>query len=769
MLALLFAASARASAQEPTVTVEPGDTCVSIARRVYGDEDGVDALHDANPELGPTPHTLVPGTVLRVPPLRPLAEISSVVRRVERRAPDDAEFADAHEGDGLSRGSLVRTHEASSAELTFRDRARVTVREDTLVVVYGGARRVEERSVARAELERGALRSRLGELSGGAPLEVETPTSEATLSEGGVVRVEADGTSQIANHGDSAATVRAGCARGVLPADTGVVVRRGERAPRPRRLLPPPRWRADHRGFVVGLVERGGTLRGGFSPVRGAARYRVEVSRRADGGDVIAVLELPADATQLEIDGVPAGTAYVSMASIDADGLEGRRSPWRAFSVRLARLVQPGGALPDTSGPVVRVLPGTWLVSPRGLGCVSEIGSDSASALDTSILTLRAPGLHTLRCSDADGNVTNALEVEVAAPDVVVSGTLVRDRSARVEIALSGSPLPPVAVVALRAPEGFRVERVRGAEGHMHVEVDAPVGAPERVEVTLELVAGSERFELARTTLEVVDPPPLATPAAEPPEPPAPPPREARVVSGVLGDLAWPSALALRDERRGGVRGWAYAALVASPVGEPQLRVGGGAFAALPGTPLRLAVASQGDVLGGPRPVERRGGGDVLASLGALLVDDAVLSLAIDASALLATRAEPEGLGRVRLMPSAELGLRLGDWVGLRTRQGAIVDARERGARLWAFALGADLSIGRAGPSSGALGLAVELDGSVGEFDDARGAALSVGAGVELRYGIFDVGAAARFALTDEARALLGEWSVMATVRLATE
>ena len=44
-------------------TVRPGDTCRAIARRTYGDADGLARLHANNPQLGPTPHRLVPGSV----------------------------------------------------------------------------------------------------------------------------------------------------------------------------------------------------------------------------------------------------------------------------------------------------------------------------------------------------------------------------------------------------------------------------------------------------------------------------------------------------------------------------------------------------------------------------------------------------------------------------------------------------------------------------------------------------------------------------------
>ena len=49
-------------------TVKPGDTCASIALRVYGDSTRYDLIHDNNPGFGASPHNLQPGTVLHLPP-----------------------------------------------------------------------------------------------------------------------------------------------------------------------------------------------------------------------------------------------------------------------------------------------------------------------------------------------------------------------------------------------------------------------------------------------------------------------------------------------------------------------------------------------------------------------------------------------------------------------------------------------------------------------------------------------------------------------------
>jgi nucleoid-associated protein YgaU len=49
-------------------TVRDGDTCGSIARRVYGDRRWSSLIHQANHNLGPSPHRLRAGQELVLPP-----------------------------------------------------------------------------------------------------------------------------------------------------------------------------------------------------------------------------------------------------------------------------------------------------------------------------------------------------------------------------------------------------------------------------------------------------------------------------------------------------------------------------------------------------------------------------------------------------------------------------------------------------------------------------------------------------------------------------
>jgi hypothetical protein len=117
-------ASPIASAQTIDYVVKPGDTCAAIAQRHYGDSRLVDPLHEANPGLGPPPHALAPGRVLKIPPAPapkaagPDAKLAFVRNRVEVQA---GETKPGKPDDPLFRGNRVATREASAAGIAFRN------------------------------------------------------------------------------------------------------------------------------------------------------------------------------------------------------------------------------------------------------------------------------------------------------------------------------------------------------------------------------------------------------------------------------------------------------------------------------------------------------------------------------------------------------------------------------------------------------------------------------------------------------------------------
>ena len=496
--------------------VQPGDSCRSIARAVYGDRERIDVIHAHNRWLGAPPHRLRPGTRLQLPSpeaVRHEARVAWTQNRVERRSPQAEAWLRARRGDGLDQGHQIATAERSAAELSFRDGSRLQMRERSLVVLLDGGR-VQRRR--RATLERGSLRARLAELAG-APVEVATATARAELRGDGVVTVDDEGASRVANH-EGELTVRgADGGRVRVPEGSGAVVRPGQRPSRPRPLPRAPRWRDDRAGRFVGVTGTGGSLRAGWHPVDGAQRYRVEVARRPDGTDLFAALELDASRTHFTLHRVPAGAYYLSVATIDGHFFESRPSPRRAVVVREARIVPPGGGdpPPDTFDPgdptraftPPHVLPGTWLVAPLGYRC--GLGADDALA---GIATLRTLGRHHVRCLDGQDREVPGFEVVVVNARVRVRGRPAIRRGGRRTLRLRvSSPLRLPDRLIAQAPRGIAVGSIlREPDGDFRVEVGAAVDAPAHVRIQLQVAAGTERITIGELTLTVVGGNPVA-------------------------------------------------------------------------------------------------------------------------------------------------------------------------------------------------------------------------------------------------------------------
>lgn len=345
--------------------VQQGDTCESIAARLYGDGRYyfivLDALGSATGVLRTScDRALRPGQALvlptRIPPDRRAsdARLTAVIRDVRSRPPGSSWRA-AHQGEDLFRAWRINTLEKSGAEITFRNESVIQVREETLVIIFGPSADTARRSSSRAVLEHGALRSRLAELRGhGDRLRVETPSATADLNEGeAVVSLDRDRTSHVANHSGRPARVRGvdGLGEVLVGAGMGTSIKQGARPERPRPLLPPPRWAEN--AIIEVRIHAGehATVAGSWHAVDGAAGYRVEASRTADRSEPVATTEGPGHVTSFELRALSPGTYFLTVAAIDDRGLEGPPS-----EAREVRIVAPepttsiSGAGPSTTG-----------------------------------------------------------------------------------------------------------------------------------------------------------------------------------------------------------------------------------------------------------------------------------------------------------------------------------------------------------------------------------------------------------------------------------
>jgi hypothetical protein len=407
-------------------TVQAGDTCESIAQRIYGERRFSNVVHDYNPratrDRAECDAALQPGTTLRLPREAPVggeapdAEVTGIKRDVRSRPPGRDEWADAHLGQDLFRGWRVNTLEAAAADLTFRDASLLQLRENTLVIIFGPTMMRARRSGTKAVLEQGALRSRLNELAGG--VRVETESAQVDLAAGSaLVSLDRQRTSRVANFEGREVDVSTAQGRSTVKVRQGMgtkVARGGTPAP-PRPLPPSPQWSDGAPARFVALAGRS-VVRGEWSPVAAAAFYRVEIAMERGGRNPMGAVGVPASVTRFELRGLRPGTYHVAVSAIDADQFESRPSTWRELVVAEARLVapagsaEPAGAAVETPGlplPPPRVPTGTRFVAPQGFRCGVEPGPLAEQ------VTLGGEGRTTIRCVGAGDVDAGAIEVDV--------------------------------------------------------------------------------------------------------------------------------------------------------------------------------------------------------------------------------------------------------------------------------------------------------------------------------------------------------------------
>jgi LysM repeat protein len=406
----VFCAANTVNAQDEFIEykVQPGDTCIGIARKVYGDGQLCYQLIDNYNDFD-SRFRIYPGQVLKLPTKEKLvaskksagadARINSHRGAVRTRAPKVSSWREAERGQDLFRAWRVDSGEKSSAEIRFlREKANLRMRENTLVVIYGEVER--EAGGHHASLERGTLATRLDELAG-ATVEVETPSAVAVSEDGqGLVKVLDGGTTLVANHTSKKARVRSrrkGGAEIALPENTGSKVVKGKDPTPPKPLPAPPKWVEDKITAFSVLGDNRAVLEWGEVP--GAAAWRIEVFDSSQ--DLVNAFVVSDHVRALELARLPAGVYSVTISTTDDEGFEGKPSP--SAAVEIIDVVAE--EMPFTSS---KITPGTEL-SFGYLSCRFS----GEEAYSRRLLAVE-PGKKTIECKDGEREL-DPVEIEVTS------------------------------------------------------------------------------------------------------------------------------------------------------------------------------------------------------------------------------------------------------------------------------------------------------------------------------------------------------------------
>lgn len=468
----LVVSSSTAMAQQTfrDYTVEEGETCTSIAKKIYGDAEAYHHIHEHN-DLSDEGYACRAGTTLTLPVLseKAKAELRNRDGDVRARPPED-KWNSIGVGAKLYESWRVNTLERSRAQLGFQDNSELQMTEHTLVVIYGASKDEARRSVSRrATVEKGRLKTRLADLAGGS-VQVETPQSKATFKSGrGQVTVE-DEESRVANHEGEPVSVTTPDGSGEVAVDAGQGTRvpSGQPPKPPRELPDTPTWTRESESVALTLQGAQAPVGATWTAVDSAQAYMVEVTRGRQQVDVLLSKRVSGDVTSLEMRGLPAGDYVASVVAIDGDSFESIPSDLRELKVR--EIGARGDHIVDAEAG--RVMIGAALEAPRGMTCRLASQQEAVRRL-----RIANPGEHTLRCR-GDGRGAS-LDLN-AIPPTVESDLdhevleLERGRRQRIEFAFEPA-LPPD--VTVRSGEGLEARGLQVSPDTMQVNVSVANGA----------------------------------------------------------------------------------------------------------------------------------------------------------------------------------------------------------------------------------------------------------------------------------------------------
>jgi hypothetical protein len=493
VLAVASSSNSPVYAQPATIdyVVQAGDSCVSIAAKQLGSGRRYKEIHQLNPNLGAEPHKLLPGRVLKLPNVTttPEANLTKTRGQVQVRRPLTELWAAAFGGMDLFRAWRVGSLDKSSAEVKFVDSTAMHMRENTVVIIYGPTVSRAKTFAAVAELESGALETRLAQ-AGNKPASVLTPSSIATLQSGNsLIVVDDRGTSWVGNHAGGSIAVQSSNKkkpRGKpVKVDQGmgskVVVGKLPDKPRP---LPPAPQMLSLPSMIVSNNGSTGVLKASWqSGGPSIARYRA-VLRDSQQADMM-VSDIAGSATSVEFVDLPLGTYSVELAAIDNEGFESIRGQQQTASIDTLQFTPSGAKQGSPALPSQMAVGSTVTASPHlrcafGNNAVEQVAL--ASAVGPTIFRCES-AISSVGPDVATGEVVFERPVEIMAIKAVLAGAtptlLKRNSSTMVHVTLTSSAAMSTETLTAVASDGATAKVVAIDQGDVQLEIELPSSFPD--------------------------------------------------------------------------------------------------------------------------------------------------------------------------------------------------------------------------------------------------------------------------------------------------
>ena len=340
------------------IVVQKGDTLTGICKKHLTDPHQWRKIAHfnrlKNPDfISPSQKLLFPVHLLKGTPIDGTVTFIKGTVTVQEKA--GKEWRALLLNNTVKQGSVLRTEEEGTVEITFEDGASFLLKPSTSLTMTTVERKSPGYFLRELYLRSGRTISNLREATGkGSRFEIQTPSaiaatrgtafrvsvddSEATRSEvlNGTIGVEAMNQTVAVNEGE------------------GTFVRKGEPPLEPRKLLPPPAV------INVSPVYKSIPLHFHFEKVADAVSYRVVFAKDREGKDIIREQVIkPADSFAVFTAGD--GTYFLQARSMDNLGLEGIPAEPAVIRIRMNPMPPLIGAPVDNASYTAQSLLFRWL------------------------------------------------------------------------------------------------------------------------------------------------------------------------------------------------------------------------------------------------------------------------------------------------------------------------------------------------------------------------------------------------------------------------
>ena len=442
-----------------TYVVQPGDTCMGIAKKVYGNASEYTRIHKYN-ALGPLPHNLKAGDVIRLrdadvdktASLPSDAVLTAFGATVNVRSAQRGEWKPAQLHHPLFRLDEVHTLSGAFADILFQDNSTLQMKQNALVIIYGGkSSKVHLRKTAGIQLIEGELGVSLADLRK-PPAAIATPSAEISVrAKEALIYVDAQQTSRVSVQSGEAKITAQGKSVS-LKSGQGTRIQKNAAPEPPMQLPSPPAWEdANPHELHVSYGTRKTTALLPWAQPPSPGLFRVEVSE--DSLFQKLTLATTTDKPFFPLSELDSGTFYVRVRALNNAGLVG--SPSLVKRLDILQVGEADTPAQEVKGQAPKVVGQVPFAVSENLPEDIQIFVDGARV--SPPLVLGTPGTYSVEFKTMDGKQSVPARVQALPPPCSLERGLGPEGNPQWLLRFEAA-IPQDAALKLQAPDGSFVE-----------------------------------------------------------------------------------------------------------------------------------------------------------------------------------------------------------------------------------------------------------------------------------------------------------------------